>query len=70
MTAFEAERRGVTPPLPAFAEVAKLQDEGALGDPGGMAKFIALQQTAPKTLFDRRPLRDIEELRRARAVVP
>ena len=62
MTAFEAERRGVTPPLPAFAEVAKLQDEGALGDPGGMAKFIALQQTAPKTLFDRRPLRDIEEL--------
>jgi uncharacterized protein len=63
MTAFEAERRGVAPPLPAFAEVARLQDEGALGDPGGMAEFIALQQDAARTLFDRRPLRDIEELR-------
>ncbi len=62
MTAFEAERRGVTPPLPAFAEVAKLQDEGALGDPGGMAEFIALQQDAAGELFDRRPLRNIEEL--------
>ena len=28
MTAFEAERRGVTPPLPAFAEVAKLHGRG------------------------------------------
>jgi hypothetical protein len=62
MTAFEAERRGVAPPLPVFAEVARLQDEGALGDPEGMAQFIALQQDAAGTLFDRRPLRDIEEL--------
>ena len=62
MTAFEAERRGVEPPLPAFAELARLQDGGALGDPDGMAQFIQLTKDGAETLFGRRPLRDIAEL--------
>ena len=38
MTAFEAERRGVEPPLPTFAEVARIMDEGGLGDLDGVGR--------------------------------
>ena len=63
MTAYEAERRGVTPPLPAFAEVARIMDEGGRGDPDVMSKLFEMQPAAARPLLDRRPLRDLEELR-------
>jgi uncharacterized protein len=63
MTAFEAERREVTPPLPVFAEVARIMDEGGLADLGALSKFLEVQPAAARELYERRPLRDIEELR-------
>jgi uncharacterized protein len=63
MTAYEAERRGVPAPLQPFAEVARIVDEGGLGDPGAFARLNELQRDASLGLFRRWPLRDIEELR-------
>ena len=63
MTAFEAERRDVAPPLPAFAQAARIVDEGGLGDLDGLVELLDLQKDAVRPLLDRRPLRDIEELR-------
>jgi putative CocE/NonD family hydrolase len=63
MTAFEAERRDVTSPLPIFAEVARMMDEGGLGNIDTMAKLSEMQPPAVWPLFARRPLRDVEELR-------
>jgi uncharacterized protein len=63
MTAYEAERRGVAPPVPVFAEVARMVDEGGLGDPGAMAKLLEVQPAAAQPLYDHRPLRDVEGLR-------
>jgi uncharacterized protein len=63
MTAYEAERRELSSPLPAFAEVARIGDEGGLGDPDLMAKMFEMQPEAARPLIERRPLRDIEEFR-------
>jgi uncharacterized protein len=63
MTAYEAERRGVPAPIEAFAEVAKIIDGGALGDPGAFDLLMDLQRDAGSELFRRWPLRDLEELR-------
>src|SRR5207253_646337 len=60
MTAHEAERRGVEPTLPAFAEAARIMDEGGLGDPAMMTKLVELQLDAARPLLDRRPLGDLE----------
>ncbi len=62
MTAHEAERRGVPAPLEAFAEVARIVDEGGLGDPGAMERLMELQRDASSDLFRRWPLRNVEEL--------
>jgi putative CocE/NonD family hydrolase len=63
MTAYEAERRGVTPPLATFAEVARIMDEGGLGDIDSLHKMFDVQRRAADELFSQRPLRDIKELR-------
>ena len=62
MTAWEAERRGVAPPLAAIAEAERISDEAGFVDPTARAKVVELQNGAIRPLFDRRPLRDIEEL--------
>ncbi len=63
MTAYEAERRGVTPPLPEVAEAASLLEGGGSDFMELIAKAFDLQTSAVRPLFERRPLRDIEELR-------
>jgi uncharacterized protein len=63
MTAYEAERRGVAAPVPVFAEVARMMDEGGLADPDAMAELMAIQPPAAQPLYDHRPLRDVEGLR-------
>jgi uncharacterized protein len=62
MTAYEAERRDVAAPLPQFAEVAKIMDEGGLGNPGVMAHLMELQLDASKELFRRWSQRDLEDV--------
>lgn len=63
MTVWEAERRGVAPPLPALAEAEKIADTTAFTDREARDRLATLQIDATRPLFDRRPLRDIEELR-------
>lgn len=63
MTAYEAERREVAPPLPACAEAARLIDQGGLGDPATMARLAEMQAATARSLYERRPLREVEELR-------
>ncbi|MEU4226979.1 CocE/NonD family hydrolase [Nonomuraea sp. NPDC026600] len=63
MTTWEAERRGVASPLPKFAEAAKIMDGGGLGGVAELAELNRLEADGTRELLDRRPLRDIEELR-------
>lgn len=62
MTAYEAERRGVEPPLPVFADVARMMDEGALGNLAQLTEFLSMQLDAASEMFAHRPLREIAEL--------
>ena len=62
-TVWEAERRGVAPPLPAFAEAERLSDEAGYIDREARAKVVELQTEATWPLFEHRPLRDLEGLR-------
>ena len=63
MTAYEAERRGVESTLPVFADVARMIDEGALGNLDRLGEFLAMQVQAVQPLLAQRPLRDIGEFR-------
>ena len=63
MTAHEAERRGLEPPLPVFAEAARMMDEGGLGDLEAMTRLFEMQPPAARPLYEHRPLRDVEGLR-------
>jgi putative CocE/NonD family hydrolase len=61
MTTWEAERRGVSTTLPAFAEIERAMRELAT-NPGAFEKASAALAELLKELLARRPLRDIEEL--------
>ncbi|MGY0063846.1 CocE/NonD family hydrolase [Streptomyces sp. LZ34] len=63
MTTEEADRRDTASPLPRFAEADKIMSEAGLADPGKLAEMLRLEMEGTRTLLDRRPLRDIEELR-------
>lgn len=63
MTVWEAERRDMAPPLPALAEAEELMDTADLADPETWTTLAKLENDATSPLFDRRPLRDVEELR-------
>ena len=63
MTTEEAERRGMAPPVPSFAEADKIMGGGGLADPAIRTEMLRLELEGTRTLLDRRPLRDVEELR-------
>jgi uncharacterized protein len=68
MTAWEATRRGLPLPIPEFAEadgddVEQMTLQTAMADLQARAKLLGAQRDSCVPLFDRRPLRDIEELR-------
>ena len=62
MTAYEAEKRNKPAPLEQFAEVARIMDEGGLGDPDAMTHLMELQRDGSRDLFHQWPLRDLEAL--------
>ncbi|MGW0583009.1 CocE/NonD family hydrolase [Streptomyces sp. NPDC002920] len=63
MTTEEADRRGVPSPLPGFAAAGAIMDSRGLGDPAKLAEMARLEVEATYSMLDRRPLRDVEELR-------
>ncbi|MFJ5103598.1 CocE/NonD family hydrolase [Streptomyces sp. NPDC088554] len=63
MTTEEAARRGVPSPLPGFAAAGRIMDERGLGDPAKLAEMVRLEAEGTRGMLDRRPLRDVEELR-------
>ncbi|MFK0283196.1 CocE/NonD family hydrolase [Streptomyces sp. NPDC090499] len=63
MSTQEAERRGMPAPVPQFAASEKLMSTGGLGDLSKFGEMARLEVEGTRALLDRRPLRDVEELR-------
>lgn len=62
MVPHEAERRGLDCRLPGFAEAERIQeDEGIISDPALWVTASELQLQDARPLFERRPVREIEE---------
>jgi putative CocE/NonD family hydrolase len=59
MTVFEAQSRDAVPPLPVFAEAARMMEAGGLGSIEGMRELFGMQPRAAKELYEHRPLRDV-----------
>ena len=63
MAPHEAKRRGLDCGLPGFAVADRIQDDEGIINRALWAKVCELQLRDARRLFDRRPLRDIEEFR-------